>query len=486
MADATATLNLDATGLKRGAEEAEKAFNRVSAADAKFRKQVSGKRQDGLQDQTRRVKELTNANANLFESERKIKTNLAGLVTEVSTATTGTQALGLAVTRLSETMRIGLAAGIGVAIGSVIADRMYAAADGADALTKRLREIVDLNKQAASSGELLGALKSAGSINEDAEQFANGNLGLNRSLVSPQIEESQRQKDLISKQLIQTLKEDADIENIADKRIVASRLLEQKQNSEIATIRGSNANPGDKDRMVDQIIRKYDALFGRIFQESLMERFAANSKRNSAAFNADLAAKSPFLSPQEAARAQLSRKTQQAREEKDQVEARNTGIDNDVSSQEIATARFNLRAAESAEKNFKFSQFVGPDGRAISTGERSSQMRGNSRRRKNLETSAKKFDETGGLLNIRRGTDGSVAEGTDPITGRRVRPDGTPVGDDPMSIKRTLTPGLMESRLPSAESAASGKSNQTATMESVPKTLTEILQKLNSWDNSAN
>ncbi len=103
-----------------------------------------------------------------------------------------------------------------------------------------------------------------------------------------------------------------------------------------------------------------------------------------------------------------------------------------------------------------------------------------------METSAKKFDETGGLLNIRRGTDGSVAEGTDPITGRRVRPDGTPVGDDPMSIKRTLTPGLMESRLPSAESAASGKSNQTATMESVPKTLTEILQKLNSWDNSAN
>jgi len=84
---------------------------------------------------------------------------------------------------------------------------------------------------------------------------------------------------------------------------------------------------------------------------------------------------------------------------------------------------------ELTEKQERFQRAIDNSGRLRPEASRLQEASALRRRKRTLERSQRRFDSTGGLLRVQRGTDGRVISGIDPETMERVTPDGRPTSD---------------------------------------------------------
>jgi hypothetical protein len=518
MAEAKATLELDASGLKKGASEAEQALNRVTAADAKLKKQMSGKRyDDGLDRTTKRLGDTKRAFDNLFESERKIKTNLTGLVGELSNVNSTGQAAAITINRLSETMKIGFAASIGTALGMTVNQIITDTAASLDGLTDKWQELIKFDERNAGESALVQNLQKAVSLakqaNAEAEKLSTrlipgASAGFENVAAGAEV-----QRKSISTALVASAQRSAFEQELlaagADE-FVGKRGLMRQRDSAISAISSTDGlDPAQKERMIKATQAEFDAMIVQLTQKFAQATVAAVRKAEAAIAASELSQVSPLMDQREvnARRLRNQRDAANMRFMDASVNAANRPYD-PIAHQELRVATAERNAANSALAMNRFMNAVDPvSGRLRSQAVRLGEVRARKVRAKNLKDSADQFSDDRGLLRVRRGSGGQVIGGIDPETGDPVGTAAAAANDlarlrsgslnDPISVgdsfgKRSAMDwslslfggGSGVSKRMEAESAAmNGTGGGKETLSSIDKSLKEIAAKLSTMLN---
>lgn len=337
-------------------------LNKIANADKKLKDQVEKKPKGG-------------GLGGIFESERKVKSNIGGLVRELANVQTAGEAAAATIVRLSEATRVGAAAGIGAGIGFVLHQSLIKSSEELETFTRLQQEALSFNPKGASESSLVSQIKKISDAAEDAQKKTEGFAGIWNGLNGTGSFLREGAKQL------------------------------EKESNRLAGILNQMREEGK-----------------RIAQEN------ANADIAEAARNASATERSTYETPLEQKRTQLNIKRENAaldlQKASTNVEYQRKYGDEESIQDAInkeALAKENLRAADAESDSFEQSRFIDPaTGKRKSTAEINRMNRAERNMRRELQKAKDAYNDDFGLISVTRGSGGEVLEGIDAAGGGRV------------------------------------------------------------------
>jgi hypothetical protein len=395
MAEATAKLDLDVSGLNKGAQEAYNAFNRVIKADQQARAQFEKPRKDG-------------GFGGFLESERKVKTQLSGLVRDLAGVRSASDAVAISAVRLGESFKVGFGAAVGFAIGEQINDALKEASERLNEFSEKWKDLLSFNSAGASSDQLAAQLGKAKAQAESATEkkasmsWAEQLLGFG-AIYDQGADSAETERDQIAKLLakrentrVSRVQESLSGDSAQANRANVSDAFDQK----IAGLASdSSLTPEARESLIDSARQEKSAQLREI------DRQIAKKQKELKGAQRLLGLQEGHATPAQLAMDRIN----QARFSQDffgNYDARaNAGL-------ELRRARYLFNEARLAED-------TDSSGALLPSGTRFTRGRDLRRIRERQADSTAKLNRTGGLINVHRDSNGKIIDGLDPTTGQR-------------------------------------------------------------------
>lgn len=452
----------------------------------------------------------------VLSSERSVKRHIGELSGVLLSGASASDKFAASVVHLGETFRIGLAAGVGIAIGEGIKGQIEKATEALNEFSEKWKEMLEFNSSKASEGDFAGQFKRAQDQLEKATSGREYLEGIEKTpgigTIAQFIPQFNQAKELYSAGEESAAKETNRMAGIEKKFGKADEILSdaeaKKANYETIAAERPNVTAHGEAR---------DKLVGQFF--NLQRISEAKTMKSQAVPENKKMAQEAFLAEREASKAKaeiFNYDEKIAREEKKQVDSVNASLaatkarlsGNQLLATTIERQAKSADAIKSAEQagNLelagrlremekvnamaeKFNRLVDPNtGSLRSAASILSDTHHRSRVAKNMEKSQRRFNETGGLLNVTRNLHGNVVSGIDPDTGkimeRNARSGAVSAPESPADRWKRIKAGMTDDLGPlSASLTKENSKNSSKELSEIKKTMDEIASVITAWKN---
>lgn len=391
----------------------------------------------------------------LLEGERRVKSNISGLISSLGSARSGSDLAAAAIFHLGESFKIGMGGAVGIAAAyaafNVVQERgVELAKDITDAQMGYVKAL-GATKYSSSSEDVKSLISERQGLLDVIEkeketrtkldpQGGNyfrraasgiGNflaLGFQGRTKEGELSES-RDRELVAKQKLARIENDTlksmyrelEIEKMRDSGDVvgyARKEIQEKKDREIIEFKRENL--GWTKGQIDIINKKYE------YQLSVL-------KKQDELFDAQISSSKKIASINNSIASADSKKIQVEREkvrlQTEQLAIMRENGESETNSEKYATAQQEQEAGAAALHHSEVDQFGG------SQRSQSARLRAQRRAQRRYNSREKRYNERGGLLGVHRGMDGKVIGGIDPATGQHVD-----VQSNKTSLDEEITP----------------------------------------------
>jgi len=247
----TVGIGLDTSGFTKGEKALLESYARLMSRDKSLKQEIEKK-----------PKSWGTGDA-ILESERKVKNNLAGLVSDLANVRSGGDAARVTILRLSETFKLGFGVGVGMAIGEAVNDALKEAAAKISEQANEWRSLLSFNTSAgATEGalrqQLAAAIKSKESAEEELSTMNNPVAAGNfipgyRQILEDKANSSEQERVRVANQLADLTERNLDIQTdalLGEKQISEQKKLQLDYEQKLHEIRADTTlTPSARSRM---------------------------------------------------------------------------------------------------------------------------------------------------------------------------------------------------------------------------------------------
>lgn len=478
---ATATLAIDASQMTSGEREAVAALNRVVNASKSARSELE-----------RPVKQSGPASGGggglALEGERRVRRNLAGIAKDLRGVQDAGTAAAIVVDRLSETFKVGLAAGIGASVGIAIKDALDKSEEEFNEFQKNVADSLEFNPTKASKDEFKGSEEKHKAIADKYAEDQENPLHRPLNAVNSEIKAIATQDPTLEN--AQNKIEDQENED-ALKRLESEKKVTNEIEAQ-ATLLGK----ADADHAQAQAKISAQRTDGSGFQisdtEAKLEQFQADidllQKKADAA--SSILSKSPQSEPlqndnEEAQAALLEKQSEMKKFSHDEIqdqqkktteiEAQNLELEAQISGNKsladsiqrqvkyeeelnAALKAHNYELAGQIKQNYQLQNVMAanaavtnPNGSIKTTQQRNQEGQKERAQARKVSRAERNYEDDLGLTNVERDGSGQVIRGKDPTTGEYKNVTAQDRADFKAKYPDRSTPSLLDRVKPGGE-----------------------------------